>query len=141
MPLVSMRRFSPRKWGLLPPRCTPAVGMILFPTQVGVTLQRKARYWYSGSFPHASGGYSFWYNRNAQHPDFSPRKWGLLSSPRFTTGGLALFPTQVGVTPVGDGTDNAYAPFPHTSWGISNVKRVFLSFVCFSPREWGYLLG
>ncbi len=90
-------RFSPREWGCFYILASSSLPGFIFPTRVGVFLERHYCGMSDCNFPHASGGVSIKRYIHQRMGLFSPREWGCFS---FKRGGEAvnqIFPTRVGV--------------------------------------------
>ena len=115
--LSTSPRFSPRAWGCFPcayllalpaefsPRAWGCFWIHLlfckfhgvFPTCVGVFLEREQVRWTLASFPHVRGGVSKRHFGASWYGVFSPRAWGCFSLLSGLKLKIWVFPTCVGV--------------------------------------------
>ena len=91
--------FSPRPWGCFCCVDFSIVGVIVFPTPVGVFPDWQFAGAAGGSFPHARGGVSAITTRGLREVSFSPRPWGCFYIKTMDAGLSYVFPTPVGVFP------------------------------------------
>ena len=149
---------SPRSWGCFLRIIVLIIGLIVFPTLVGVFLpipftrpepiQSSPRSW--GCFiipvlsevehirlPHARGGVSLVVRTTILFSTSSPRSWGCFYCRLARSHGPSVFPTLVGVflffvTGLGFGIG-----LPHARGGVSWCRSSRVSSTRSSPRSWG----
>ena len=90
-----------------------------------------------GSFPHARGGVSAITTRGLREVSFSPRPWGCFYIKTMDAGLSYVFPTPVGVFPLGGGCQAISRSFPHARGGVSMSTAWYGVMFAFSPRPWG----
>ena len=129
--------FSPREWGCFRHHATSTQRYNVFPTRVGVFLSWENCVRKDVSFPHASGGVSFYSWGFPFLSKFSPREWGCFYLHSKNTGSGKVFPTRVGVFPRERKPASMQNCFPHASGGVSGNSCVLVFWQQFSPREWG----
>ena len=132
-----IRKSSPRTWGCFLYRAQAVPCSSVFPTHVGVFLQRRTARQWATCLPHARGGVSL-------HPVFlrspsrsSPRTWGCFSSLTASQTSLSVFPTHVGVFPSPDTSSPAPLCLPHARGGVSFQWWEEGMAEESSPRTWG----
>ena len=135
-PEVSMGS-SPRAWGCFSFDGSACKDLLVFPTCVGVFLSvtscsRKRR-----SLPHVRGGVS----PNRVHAPVwqrsSPRAWGCFVSHKPAGKASHVFPTCVGVFPMGCPATSPCGRLPHVRGGVSICPYFSGGPSTSSPRAWG----
>ena len=96
---IRMVRSSPRSWGCFPVLRRLRQRTRVFPTLVGVFLERGLFSDLVAGLPHARGGVSWVEIRPLLRMTSSPRSWGCFRSGQWATMPGSVFPTLVGVFP------------------------------------------
>ena len=112
-------RSSPRMWGCFQLPGLPKLLDAVFPTHVGVFLQVLFSSFYSYCLPHACGGVSREKPEPDPHPASSPRMWGCFRFQRKPQNRQGVFPTHVGVFPMGGVVSGLFGGLPHACGGVS----------------------
>ena len=101
IPVADRGKSSPRPWGCFyfSPVCR--CGRRVFPTPVGVFLRSSGVLRIRRSLPHARGGVSGYTAQAARSAVSSPRPWGCFLMRHEGSRKDKVFPTPVGVFPVG----------------------------------------
>ncbi len=113
---------SPRPWG-----CFPALGMrasqaIVFPTPVGVFLERLYLMSIFEGLPHARGGVSCRSRYQGGSYQSSPRPWGCFRARPRSGRRQFVFPTPVGVFPSARLWPRLSWRLPHARGGVSHTS-------------------
>ena len=132
-----MLESSPRSWGCFHQSADHHTYNIVFPTLVGVFLKTVTSLSMSRSLPHARGGVSSWAVVNVVVGRSSPRSWGCFRIRFLLSSSAGVFPTLVGVFPVGQGVLPFLLGLPHARGGVSYPGIPDSSFMRSSPRSWG----
>ena len=132
---------SPRSWGCFHSSDVHKVKCIVFPTLVGVFPSLYSCLYLSFCLPHARGGVSRFLRFIRRLLESSPRSWGCFVANLAHSVFVDVFPTLVGVFPLGLTRDKGEERLPHARGGVSDFRQSrhipFLS----SPRSWGCFQG
>ena len=130
-------QFSPRRWGCFGRPEDPKRPFSVFPTQVGMFLDRRRSTCRICSFPHAGGDVSLPESVTPVSVGFSPRRWGCFRYCLERSWLRRVFPTQVGMFP--SCLRGLVQPwrFPHAGGDVSRRTSSRLTASSFSPRRWG----
>ncbi len=128
---------SPRRWGCFLKVLKEIGRAFVFPTQVGVFLQRCFVLLVACCLPHAGGGVSCGVVINKSVTASSPRRWGCFPPVNSTTLMKTVFPTQVGVFLNGGKEGLSDSRLPHAGGGVSDDIDHLLLSKSSSPRRWG----
>ena len=131
---------SPRTWGCFLLRAWKPLAICVFPTYVGVFLQRHGARPDRGRLPHVRGGVSKWGDRPLTPESSSPRTWGCFLHRDAAGAYREVFPTYVGVFPCSSGRPCRCHRLPHVRGGVSTVKILRTWEGMSSPRTWGCFL-
>ncbi len=134
------RPSSPRTWGCFYSRFSTAPVDPVFPTHVGVFLQRRSGVSHDVRLPHARGGVSQWINNVAVKFGSSPRTWGCFLMEEQKRYNMVVFPTHVGVFLETTGETPSFVCLPHARGGVSEFARHDLAGEQSSPHMWGCFL-
>ena len=128
---------SPRPWGCFFCSWQPLAFFLVFPTPVGVFLKPLCRSMSGDSLPHARGGVSKWFAGKNEGTKSSPRPWGCFFHAQNRGNFYRVFPTPVGVFPIGLRLTRTSFCLPHARGGVSRVRLIGMMNVQSSPRPWG----
>ena len=128
---------SPRPWGCFHPSRRCARSCSVFPTPVGVFLRAGRKSHTRRSLPHARGGVSHLEPMPDDDAVSSPRPWGCFSRAPVRLLWRSVFPTPVGVFPVGGHVYDPVASLPHARGGVSTAAWTKKVYFGSSPRPWG----
>ena len=131
---------SPRSWGCFRVRAGSAGSDAVFPTLVGVFLQGIPRSWLRRGLPHARGGVSISTSVHCAMFRSSPRSWGCFCPYPDRAAWLPVFPTLVGVFPLGSKSWRRPGSLPHARGGVSLPLMRSCTALSSSPRSWGCFL-
>ena len=131
---------SPRTWGCFHADEQQVTFGIVFPTHVGVFLDRPIRQHGFDRLPHARGGVSFFTKSLLGNMLSSPRTWGCFSRPSGRRYCVGVFPTHVGVFPPCSVMTIRSPRLPHARGGVSEEGREQAFGYPSSPRTWGCFL-
>ena len=109
----------------------------VFPTHVGVFLKGGEGVGVWKCLPHARGGVSTHGIPIAHGMPSSPRTWGCFWMLRCGRSQSLVFPTHVGVFPIGASHGRRYGGLPHARGGVSVSKKIIREDCESSPRTWG----
>ena len=110
---------------------------MVFPTYVGVFPYRLFPHSGNRSLPHVRGGVSVMNELNKEKGMSSPRTWGCFLLPPGAAFPREVFPTYVGVFPLGEWIRGDVRGLPHVRGGVSYIRRVLREGRVSSPRTWG----
>ena len=128
---------SPRAWGCFFRANFYNENIAVFPTCVGVFLQKGFSRISGKSLPHVRGGVSVQYTKRLPAKRSSPRAWGCFyPSGEYDTSEY-VFPTCVGVFPYWNHATFFRPSLPHVRGGVSAIFRVRGRSLQSSPRAWG----
>ena len=128
---------SPRAWGCFVCLLQRWVSGTVFPTCVGVFLQKWRKENDNPSLPHVRGGVSPVLDSGHGWLESSPRAWGCFSFAGSAWGTVTVFPTCVGVFLAIENSDFSKFRLPHVRGGVSFFRSSIADFVRSSPRAWG----
>ena len=117
--LVQLLSSSPRTWGCFSITSTPSSVGSVFPTHVGVFLERIVTTGGAIRLPHARGGVSAPPACRAPPARSSPRTWGCFPVTCAAPDSVAVFPTHVGVFPALPKLYWKPGRLPHARGGVS----------------------
>ncbi len=131
------RRSTPRPWGCfcLWSKCRSQ--QEVFPTPVGVFLQKGYTPPCGPRLPHARGGVSGLPCRQRATTMSSPRPWGCFCRPGLRAQLPAVFPTPVGVFLKKPPARCSVRSLPHARGGVSALRLCRRCAGLSSPRPWG----
>ena len=109
--------FSPHAWGWTYASWTSRIELHVFPTRVGVDRPVSTGANSRASFPHTRGGGPVSSPLYGMSAEFSPHAWGWTYCTKPVAASFNVFPTRVGVDPVGQRMLHGYVGFPHTRGG------------------------
>ena len=113
-------RSSPRPWGCFYARTPPPKSSGVFPTPVGVFLDRRYLAADLLGLPHARGGVSLHLMRLVTVQKSSPRPWGCFFSQLDAGAVERVFPTPVGVFLQNRRRHHNRDSLPHARGGVSS---------------------
>ena len=128
---------SPRTWGCFLHGAAAHTHAVVFPTHVGVFLSIVLHFLRTMCLPHARGGVSFPTQPARSKKKSSPRTWGCFCLAAGQTQGQRVFPTHVGVFPLGAVHPARPAGLPHARGGVSAFVPGARWRLSSSPRTWG----
>ena len=131
------KRSSPRTWGCFFIGSPFVAVSTVFPTHVGVFLNRRKAFLSGSGLPHARGGVSMRCYVQPFCMVSSPRTWGCFLGPAATVFRLCVFPTHVGVFLNVDICVCKPDSLPHARGGVSSRYCCCGSGFPSSPRTWG----
>ena len=115
----TFQQSSPRMWGCFLSSILNHTLFPVFPTHVGVFLNRRHRDLVRASLPHSCGGVS----KKRVSPSWcapsSPRMWGCFLHLKLRTHLRGVFPTHVGVFPSPGNRSRRLRGLPHACGGVS----------------------
>ncbi len=132
---------SPRTWGCFLVVADYSNVEGVFPTHVGVFPWPSRCICHREGLPHARGGVSEHGWPADAIEKSSPRTWGCFCCFPCCAGNLRVFPTHVGVFPVGSAGVFVVSSLPHARGGVSAFKREVPAERVSSPRTWGCFLS
>jgi len=97
----TLQMYSPRVWGCFWQSVLVGNGARVFPTCVGVFLGSYADGLLCARIPHVCGGVSACFGVEGRDLWYSPRVWGCFHAEAERQGHSGVFPTCVGVFPLG----------------------------------------
>ena len=109
----------------------------VFPTLVGVFLEKARAKRTPRSLPHACGGVSRKSEGEKNAPESSPRLWGCFRHCRSDSSGRDVFPTLVGVFLRVYSLKEGRMSLPHACGGVSRSSGSEPRERSSSPRLWG----
>ena len=116
-------RSSPHPWGCFFLNQTGGRLWKVFPTPVGVFLSWPISTGSSTRLPHTRGGVSIWEVRGRQSSSSSPHPWGCFPDFDGWLDRHGVFPTPVGVFPMGRMARHIDDRLPHTRGGVFEVAQ------------------
>ncbi len=128
---------SPRPWGCFLGHVLDQSGIGVFPTPVGVFLERRVMQPARGGLPHARGGVSRARPALISAVQSSPRPWGCFYVAASHVWRRAVFPTPVGVFPGPLHHHMNSRSLPHARGGVSATNYSSAVAAASSPRPWG----
>ena len=133
-------RSSPRMWGCFPSGEDEDSLLYVFPTHVGVFLEKEPGESWEAGLPHACGGVSSKSVKRVNAFVSSPRMWGCFRLFLLRLRKLRVFPTHVGVFPFFQIFSGSFCRLPHACGGVSRSFKSFPRYPLSSPRMWGCFL-
>ena len=131
---------SPRPWGCFCAAGVGRLGVVVFPTPVGVFLERRGVFRAVRGLPHARGGVSKPDGQQLTVTSSSPRPWGCFRRDTGDTPHNGVFPTPVGVFLAHLEKELKNASLPHARGGVSVLRCSAVRLMASSPRPWGCFL-
>ena len=131
------QKSSPRSWGCFSPMTALGEYEEVFPTLVGVFLSLPFLAPVMVGLPHARGGVSSNSFFLVTSVMFSPRSWGCFHSVGALLHDGGVFPTLVGVFPLGVFYGLSSSRLPHARGGVSVPGAFSTASGRSSPRSWG----
>ena len=128
---------SPRAWGCFRRRHSGWLARRVFPTCVGVFPAGLPPVSDRISLPHVRGGVSTVLKPIFNWPESSPRAWGCFFIPWGILPTDSVFPTCVGVFPIGFDYVALKTRLPHVRGGVSILPSRTRARHSSSPRAWG----
>jgi len=128
---------SPRLWGCFCEGQGQGVGVIVFPTPVGVFPCNAVQPYSGPSLPHACGGVSDKVGDFLVTGGSSPRLWGCFRQGWRLPRNWWVFPTPVGVFPTARARCTPARRLPHACGGVSVRVGLIFERQLSSPRLWG----
>ncbi len=131
------RSSSPRPWGCFEIKAITELEGSVFPTPVGVFLNKQIALVTGIRLPHARGGVSAPFPALMETMESSPRPWGCFYIPVIPVIGHEVFPTPVGVFLFIVDPTIEVGSLPHARGGVSSSGMGATSMPLSSPRPWG----
>ena len=131
---------SPRSWGCFHEWQGTTLRFKVFPTLVGVFPVKADLFQRGLRLPHARGGVSRPAADWKKLCPSSPRSWGCFRIAMTTRVRLSVFPTLVGVFPLGGHSRGSPCGLPHARGGVSFHLISRSGIRQSSPRSWGCFL-
>ncbi len=136
-PATLIASSSPRAWGCFRADGRGHDAAAVFPTCVGVFLDRGRDDRGGAGLPHVRGGVSQHVGDPRRGQQSSPRAWGCFHRAGLHLPVRCVFPTCVGVFLPAGPVQPALARLPHVRGGVSPVSVIWPLTRMSSPRAWG----